>query len=109
MLLLPESIVHGLRSTVHIEASSVFGFLTSIVTSIAPVRSLTLSTCSHVLPPSLVRQTPRSGLGPTLLPRAALPVPGEGGGAPQGGPPPPGRRGPASPRRRGFCRRRRRW
>jgi len=55
MLLLPESIVHGWRSTVHIDASRLPGFLTSIVRSIAPVLSLTFSTCSQVLPPSLVR------------------------------------------------------
>jgi hypothetical protein len=38
---LPESIVHGFRSTVHMPAISTSGFFGSIVMSEAPVRSLT--------------------------------------------------------------------
>ena len=52
---LPESIDHGCRCVVHIAASRTLGFLTSIVMSTAPVRSLTDSTWSQVLPPSFVR------------------------------------------------------
>jgi hypothetical protein len=37
---LPESIDHGDRCVVHMAAISVFGFFMSIVTSMAPVRSL---------------------------------------------------------------------
>jgi len=52
---LPESIDHGCRCVVHIAARRTLGFLTSSVMSTAPVRSLTDSTWSQVLPPSLVR------------------------------------------------------
>jgi hypothetical protein len=52
--MLPESIVHGVRRAVHIDAKRTSGFLGSIEMSSAPVFSLTLSTCAHVLPPSFV-------------------------------------------------------
>src|SRR6185312_1100439 len=47
------------------------GFLGSSSTSTAPVESLTNSTLSHVLPPSVLRNTPRSGSGPYVVPNAA--------------------------------------
>ncbi len=42
----------------------------SIERSAAPVLSLRYSTFFHVTPPSVVRNTPRSGLGPKACPSA---------------------------------------
>src|ERR1051326_872297 len=51
---LPESIVHGVRRAVHMDAKRTSGFFGSIERSSAPVFSLTFSTCVQVLPPSFV-------------------------------------------------------
>src|SRR5690242_2113594 len=47
------------------------GFFGSNSTSTAPVESLTKSTFVQVLPPSVLRNTPRSGSGPYAVPSAA--------------------------------------
>ena len=45
-------------------AKSTRGLVGSMVTSITPVLSLMYSTFFHCLPPSVVRQSPRSVWGP---------------------------------------------
>src|SRR5436190_23891290 len=67
----PEFIPHGVRWNFHIDANRMRGFVGSIVRSIAPVESLRNSTFLHVLPPSVVRNTPRSAFGPKAWPIAA--------------------------------------
>ena len=48
-----------------------FGFLRSISTSTAPVLLSRNSTFFHVLPPSVVLNTPRSSLGAPYFPKSA--------------------------------------
>ena len=64
-------IVHGLRCPRHAPAYSSLGFDQLIAIETAPVWSLMNSTFCHVLPPSLVRYTPRSGPQPNGWPIAA--------------------------------------
>ena len=61
----------GFRSPRHIPAYSSRGFFGFMARADAPVESFTASTCSHVLPPSLERNTPRSGFFPKACPSAA--------------------------------------
>ena len=56
----PLSIAHGCISTCHVPANSVRGFFMSIESPEQPVFSSTKRTRSHVSPPSVVRNTPRS-------------------------------------------------
>src|SRR5512143_1449051 len=55
---------HGVRRASHNAAKRMLGFSGLKATSIAPVFAFRYSTLSHVLPPSWVRKTPRSVLGP---------------------------------------------
>ena len=59
---------HGVRWNFHIDAYTMRGLFTSIDRSAAPVLSLRNSTFFHVVPPSVVRNTPRSGEGPNACP-----------------------------------------
>ena len=61
---LPASMPHGIRWNFHMAAYRTRGLFTSSERSIAPVLSLRKSTFFQLLPPSVVRNTPRSGLGP---------------------------------------------
>src|SRR5262249_21211698 len=62
---------HGLRRACHIPAKRIRGLFGSKQTSDAPVsRSLPRTRC-HVLPPLVVRYTPRSSFGPNGLPSTA--------------------------------------
>src|SRR2546426_1110615 len=61
---------HVLISSCHIPANRTFGSPGSIARSAQPVFGSTDSTRFHVLPPSVVRYTPRSGDGPKARPRA---------------------------------------
>src|SRR6266852_6215813 len=56
--------LHGVRETSHIEAKSVLELFGSKTMSIAPVLLSLYKTFCHVAPPSVVRKTPRSSLGP---------------------------------------------
>ena len=67
----PEVAVQGFRSARHAEAKTMRGFDGLIAKSTAPVESEIARTWSHVSPPSVVRNTPRSGLGPKGSPSAA--------------------------------------
>ena len=67
----PAFIPHGVRWNLHIDANRMRGFDGSMVRSVAPVESLRKSTFFHVLPPSVVRNTPRSAFGPNAWPIAA--------------------------------------
>src|SRR5438552_11538765 len=60
----PAFIPHGVRWNFHIDAKRMRGLLGSMVRSIAPVESLRNRTLFQVRPPSVVRNTPRSGFGP---------------------------------------------
>src|SRR5689334_20865749 len=60
----PAFMPQGVRWNFHIDAKRMRGFDGSIVRSIAPVESSRKSTFFHVLPPSVVRNTPRSAFGP---------------------------------------------
>src|SRR5207249_297615 len=51
----PEVISHGRRRVCHKPAKMILGLFGSIATSLAPVSESLLSTCCHVLPPSVVR------------------------------------------------------
>ena len=55
---------HGERWNFHIDANRMRGFVGSIDRSVAPVESLMNSTFFQLLPPSVVRNTPRSAFGP---------------------------------------------
>src|SRR5215204_3663050 len=63
--------LHGVRWNFHIDANRIRGLVGSIVRSIAPVESSRNRTFFHVRPPSVVRNTPRSALGPNAWPMAA--------------------------------------
>src|SRR5215211_4038099 len=67
----PAFMPHGVRWNFYIDADRIRGFVGSMVRSIAPVESLRYSTLRHVLPPSVVRKTPRSAFGPNAWPIAA--------------------------------------
>src|SRR5207247_5583238 len=67
----PEVSSHGRRTNCHSPANSTRGFPGTMMRSETPVVSLTNSTFCQVLPPSAVRNTPRSGFGPQTWPRAA--------------------------------------
>src|SRR5436190_5363842 len=67
----PLIMVHGLRCPCHMHANSTFGEPGCISRSAAPAESEMCSTFFHVLPPSLERYTPRSGLSANGLPSAA--------------------------------------
>src|SRR6185312_6099984 len=54
----------------HVPASTVSGFAGSMLSPLQPVSSLTNSVCFHVLPPSVVRNTPRSCCGAAPEPSA---------------------------------------
>src|ERR1022692_4228034 len=58
----PLSKSHAAREYSQMPAYKVFGFFGSIARSDAPLRSPTKSVLVHVLPPSAVRNTPRSEL-----------------------------------------------
>src|SRR5690242_2642263 len=60
-----------LRWRVYVDARMTRGFVGSNATSLAPVFSSTYNTFFHVRPPSVVLKSPRSGLGPRMLPCAA--------------------------------------
>jgi hypothetical protein len=60
----PLSRPQVLMSICHMPANSLRGFFGSIASSEQPVFSSTNSTRSQFLPPSVVRNTPRSGWGP---------------------------------------------
>src|SRR6185312_13477862 len=60
-----------LRDICHIPAYITKGLAGSIVMLIAPVSLSTKRIFFHVLPPSVVLNTPRSGLGANRWPRAA--------------------------------------
>src|SRR5947207_11431446 len=62
---------HGVRSTCHVDAYSTRLLDGSIAMSAAPVSSSTNNTFCQLLPPSPVRNTPRSALGPYGCPIAA--------------------------------------
>ena len=64
----PASIPHGLRWNFHVLAKRMRGFVGSRLRSATPVLSFTYSTFFHDLPPSVVRKTPRSLLGPKACP-----------------------------------------
>ena len=66
----PASIPQGVRWNFHILAYRMRGLVTSIDRSAAPVLSSRNSTFFHETPPSVVRNTPRSGLGPNACPSA---------------------------------------
>src|SRR5437667_163469 len=68
------------RSRCQAAAYSTSGFEGSIARSTNPVVSSTNRVLRHVLPPSLVRKTPRSGFGPQRWPSAATGRPGHGEG-----------------------------
>src|SRR6185312_56624 len=67
----PFSRFHGKRRTCHMPAKSTLGLPGCITRSLVPVVSFTNNTFFHVLPPSVVRNTPRSALGFHTLPMAA--------------------------------------
>src|SRR6185369_1923872 len=67
----PAFIPQGVRWNFHIAAKMIRGLVGSMVRSIAPVESLRKRIFFHVLPPSVVRKTPRSALGPNACPIAA--------------------------------------
>src|SRR5579862_4985410 len=67
----PLEKVQCLRYSCHIPAYSTCGFDGSIARLIAPVPSFTYRIFFQVLPPSVVLNTPRSGLGANMWPRAA--------------------------------------
>src|SRR6476620_10115138 len=67
----PVFMPHGMRWNFHIDARRMRGFVGSMVRSIAPVESFRNSTFFHERPPSVVRKTPRSALGPNACPIAA--------------------------------------
>ena len=64
----PASMPHGVRWNFHIDAYTMRGLVTSIDRSAAPVLSFRNSTFFHLAPPSVVRNTPRSGDGPKACP-----------------------------------------
>src|SRR5215213_9871830 len=66
----PLNIAHVCITTCHAPANKTFEFLASIVTPEQPVFSSTNNECFHVLPPSFVRNTPRSRCGPVARPNA---------------------------------------
>src|SRR5579863_124126 len=67
----PLENVQCLRDICHIAAYTTCGLDGSIAMLIAPVSSLTYRTFCQVLPPSVVLNTPRSGLVPNKWPSAA--------------------------------------
>ena len=67
----PASMPHGERWNFHIAAYMIRGLVGSMERSVAPVESLMNKIFFQVLPPSMVRNTPRSGLGPNACPIAA--------------------------------------
>src|SRR5882724_12075108 len=68
----PERYSQPLRRKSHMEANMMSGLFGSIVKSVQPVeRFAPLSTCCHVLPPSVVLYKPRSGESPHSAPGTA--------------------------------------
>src|SRR6267143_168488 len=67
----PDTSSQGRRTNCHIPANNMRGLPGTITRSAAPVESFTNSTFCHVLPPSAVRNTPRSALGAHTWPWAA--------------------------------------
>ena len=67
----PDTSSHGWRTNCHMAANSRRGLPGTMTRSETPVVSLTNSTLRHVLPPSAVRNTPRSALGAHTWPSAA--------------------------------------
>ena len=68
---LPDCIPQGERWNFHIAAKRIRGLVGSSEMSVAPVESLRNSTFFHDVPPSVVRNTPRSAFGPKACPIAA--------------------------------------
>src|SRR2546426_406495 len=66
----PDTSSQGRRTNCHIPANNMRGLPGTITRCAAPVESFTDSTFCHVLPPSAVRYTPRSGFGAHTWPRA---------------------------------------
>src|SRR5688572_11095385 len=64
----PASIPHGERWNFHIAAKRMRGLVGSTERSVAAVESLMKRIFFHDLPPSIVRKTPRSELGPKAWP-----------------------------------------
>ena len=60
----PECLFHGTMYCCQLAAKSTRGLPGSIATSMMPVLSFTKSTFFHEVPPSVVRQRPRSCCGP---------------------------------------------
>src|SRR5687767_14676643 len=67
----PLDIWYSTRYASHIAAYSTFGFVASTLRSIAPVRLSRKSVFSHVCPPSVLLNTPRSAFGAPCFPNAA--------------------------------------
>src|SRR5438270_491348 len=67
----PDTSSHGWRTNCHSAANSSRGLPGTMIRSAAPVVSFANSTLRHVLPPSAVRNTPRSALGAHTWPSAA--------------------------------------
>src|SRR5262249_25647325 len=67
----PLVISHGRRRACHSPAKRMRGLAASKQTSDAPVSASLNTTRFHVSPPSVVRYTPRSGLGPNAWPSTA--------------------------------------
>src|SRR6516165_2677187 len=67
----PPFMQHALRRRWYVEAYRILALVGSITRSFAPVSSSTVRTAFHVLPPSVVLNTPRSPPGPHRLPVAA--------------------------------------
>src|SRR5690348_10062058 len=66
----PLNMAHVCMTTSHVPAKSTPGLVASIERPEQPVFSLTNSTRFHVVPPSVVRNTPRSSCGPVARPSA---------------------------------------
>src|SRR5581483_1444157 len=64
----PSSNIHGRLVACHVEANSTSGLFGSITSAATPVLSSTNNVFVHVLPPSVVRNTPRSLFGPHACP-----------------------------------------
>ena len=67
----PLDIVYSFRNASHSAAYITFGFARSIEMSIAAVLSSRKRTLRHVVPPSVLLKTPRSGFGAECFPNAA--------------------------------------
>src|SRR5215467_15406604 len=67
----PQSMPQGERRACQSEAKITFGLEGSSDRSMPPEFSSLYKTLVHVFPPSVVRKTPRSALGPKVWPKAA--------------------------------------